>query len=71
MSLKTGFLFLVISCLAIGCSKAQKKPRYLSFQQEQDSLKVSIYNGFLCPMFLKFRKNTDQETQIIDFKGQE
>jgi murein DD-endopeptidase MepM/ murein hydrolase activator NlpD len=71
MKLKSVFLVFITTGLIIGCSKAQEKPRYLSFKYEKDSLKVWVHNGFLCPMFLKFKKATDQEMHIVDFEGQE
>ncbi len=50
----------------IGCSEAQKKPRFISFKTESDSLKVIAKNGFLCPMFIKLEALKEKKTEFID-----
>ena len=70
MKLRGIVLSLFVTCFIIGCSKAQEKPDYLSWEQDKDSIKVFIENSYLCPMFF-FYQEKGQRTQILDLEGKE
>ena len=69
---KTSLLLLII-CLCIACSDAQKKekPFYLSFELEADSLHVFVENPFHCPTFIKYKKLADQSITSIPLMERE
>jgi len=55
----------------MACSETQKKPFYLSFQTQNDSLQVFVENPFVCPMFIRYEKSQTQSTQVVTLEAKE
>ena len=59
-------LFFILISSIIGCSQAQKTPRFISFKLDQDSLLVFAKSKLLCPSFLKIQNLENKSTQRVN-----
>lgn len=57
----------MLSFLFISCTKKNKKPSYISFKLENDSVHVVIKNPIISPTFLKIEDYINKKNAIIDF----
>ena len=65
--MKIRFLILFLCC--ISCDKeAYKKPSFVSFQLEKDSIFVNLTNKAIFPIFIKIEDRINQKERFIDFK---
>ncbi len=59
-------LFFLVCIIIIGCSKAKKKPGYISFETKNDSFLVFAKNSLLCPAFCKIENSKNKAIQKIN-----
>lgn len=69
MKLSRTLILLISLLLSIGCSEEFKRPFYLSYQLDNDSLLVSVENPFHCPTFIKYQHK--DSLHIVDLNSQE
>ncbi len=65
------FILLLFICLCTTITNAQKKPFYLSFEADSDSLHVLVENPFHCPTFIRYQKLADKSTTYVQLKEKE
>lgn len=63
-----GFRCIYLMLFFVSCTKAQKKPTYLSFLLKSDSIFLEIKNPVISPSFLKITDKRTDKTKFIDFR---
>lgn len=64
-------VWILFICLCVACSETQKKPFYLSFQSENDSLQVYAENPFVCPMFVQYEDLETDSKELVPLQSKE
>lgn len=73
MKLYTKITVLSLLLVGLSCSKdsSKKKPNFILYEFQNDSLFVYAQNSLFCPVHIKIIEKTSSEKQVVDIKAQQ